>query len=421
MRRRHAPVTAFVLGVLLLAACSGSSGSKRPASPSTSPGQTANTAIDCTGWSGPAAGATPAAAADVERLSDACLRLNQVQVLGTHNSYHLEDPPKLLSVITAFDKTLGQSIEYTHPALPVQFSREGVRQIELDVFADPQGGRYAKRRLLAVIHEPIASGIAALDKPGFKVLHAQDVDFNSNCLTFVDCLTVVRTWSRAHSKHLPIAILVEAKDDPTVDPLHMGFVVPPPLTTADFDALDAEIRSVFPADEMITPDDVRGKHATLEEAVRSGTGWPTLAASRGKVLFLLDQGDQRKTYIAGHPGLKGRVIFTNAAVGEPDAAFIEMNDPTGKNRSLIEQLVREGYIVRTRSDADTVEARADNTKTRDAAIASGAQYVSTDYPAPDKAPFPGGFVVTLPDDRAWRCDPVNTGPACASAELDTPG
>jgi hypothetical protein len=416
MRSRHAPISALVLGALLLAACSSSSGKTASSSSTRAP-----TPADCTGWSGPAPGAKPPAAAAAVAASNTCLRLNQVQVLGTHNSYHLLDPPKLLSTITAFDKTLGESITYSHPALPVQFSREGVRQIELDVFADPKGGRYAKRRLLAVINQPIDSGIPALSKPGFKVLHAQDVDFNSNCLTFVDCLTAVRTWSHAHAHHLPIAILVEAKDDPTVDPLHMGFVVPPPLTTADFDALDAEIRSVFPAKEMITPDDVRGKHATLEEAVRTGTAWPTLAAARGKVLFLLDQGDQRKLYIEGHPSLKGRVIFTNASPGEPDAAFVEMNDPTGKNLSAIQQLVREGYIVRTRSDGDTVEARADDTKTREAAIASGAQYVSTDYPAPDKAPFPGGYVVTLPDDRAWRCDPVNTGPACASTQLDTPG
>jgi Phosphoinositide phospholipase C, Ca2+-dependent len=395
MRRRNLLVTALVTGALLLAACSSSS--NHSAASTTTPGSRST--------------ANP----------DASLRLNQVQVIGTHNSYHLLDPPKLLAVIAAFDKTLGESIEYTHPALPVQFSREGVRQIELDVFADPLGGRYAKRRLLAVIKQPIDSGIAALNQPGFKVLHAQDVDFNSNCLTFVACLTTVRTWSRANKQHLPIAILVEAKDDPTIDPLHMGFVVPPPLTSADFDALDAEIRSVFPANEMITPDDVRGSHATLEEAVRSGTGWPTLAASRGKVLFLLDQGDQRNLYIAGHPSLKGRVIFTNATPGEPDAAFVEMNDPTGKNLAKIQALVREGYIVRTRSDGDTVEARADDTRTRDAAIASGAQYVSTDYPAPDAAPFPGAFVVTLPDNKPWRCDPVNTGPTCVSATLDTSG
>jgi hypothetical protein len=139
------------------------------------------------------------------------------------------------------------------------------------------------------------------------------------------------------------------------------------------------------------------------------------------VLFLMDQGDQRQIYIKGHPSLKGRVIFTNARPGEPDAAFVEMNDPNGKNLDEIRKLVREGYIVRTRSDADTVEARANDTKTRENAIASGAQYVSTDYPAPDKAPFAGSYVVTLPGNRAWRCNPVNTGPACSSAALDTPG
>jgi len=95
-----------------------------------------------------------------------------------------------------------------------------------------------------------------------------------------------------------------------------------------------------------------------------------------------------------------------------------MNDPTGTNFAQIQKLVRDGYIVRTRSDADTKEARANDTSTRDKAIASGAQYVSTDYPAPDKAPFPGGYEVTMPGNLPWRCDPVNTSPTCNSAALD---
>ena len=37
----------------------------------------------------------------------------------------------------------------------------------------------------------------------------------------------------------------------------------------------------------------------------SGNGWPTLADARGKVLFLLDQADQRDLYLTGHPGLEG--------------------------------------------------------------------------------------------------------------------
>ena len=60
------------------------------------------------------------------------------------------------------------------------------------------------------------------------------------------------------------------------------------FTSAIFDALDAEIRSVFRPGEMITPDDVRGDAPTLNAAIRT-KGWPTLGQARGKVVFLLDQ------------------------------------------------------------------------------------------------------------------------------------
>jgi len=39
---------------------------------------------------------------------------------------------------------------------------------------------------------------------------------------------------------------------------------------------------------------------------------------RGKVLFLLDQRKAGPDYLAGHPSLKGRVIFTNAEPGSPE-------------------------------------------------------------------------------------------------------
>ena len=410
MRWERMGAVTVAVAALTLAACSGSSG--RSSAPSTK-------AVNCTGWSQGSRSDHAVQSDDTARAdADECLRLNQVQVVGTHNSYHFRDVPAIFDAIKGFDRSLADSIDYTHPVLPTQFSREGVRQIELDVFADPDGGRYAHPKLRELL-QGLKTPLPGMSKPGFKVLHASDSDFNSNCITFIACLDAVKGWSDAHKQHLPIAILVEAKDDPVVDPLHMGFVQPPPLTTKDFDALDAEIRSVFTPSDLITPDDVRGSHSTLEAAVRAGNAWPTLAEARGKVFFLLDQGGQRARYIKGHPSLKGRVIFTNATPGEPDAAFVEMNDPTGANQAKIQQLVREGYIVRTRSDADTVEARADDTKTRDLAISSGAQFVSTDYPAPDKAPFPGGFEVTLPGNLPWRCDPVNTGSACASSVLDT--
>ena len=188
--------------------------------------------------------------------------------------------------------------------------------------------------------------------------------------------------------------------------------MPEPFTSSTFDALDAEIRSVFPADEMITPGDVRGEYPTLEAAVLAGN-WPTLANARGKVMFLMDQRPVGPVYLEGHPSLRGRVIFTNAALGEPDAAFMERNDGPADE---IAALVRKGYLIRTRTDADAEPARSDDTSTRDAMIASGAQILSTDYPGNEPARWAGHYVVTLPGDVVARCNPVNA-PAHCRAKL----
>jgi len=82
---------------------------------------------------------------------------------------------------------------------------------------------------------------------------------------------------------------------------------------------------VFRATDMITPDDVRGNYGTLNEAVLAGK-WPELSDARNKVVFLMDQKKMGPVYLEGHPSLKGRILFTNADPGTPDAAFIEQND-----------------------------------------------------------------------------------------------
>jgi hypothetical protein len=348
------------------------------------------------------------------------VHLNQVQVIGSHNSYHIRPEEPLWSVLKSFDPTLGIGLEYTHRPLPEQFSNQGVRQIELDVFADSQGGLYDQRHLLPVLGLPADSGVPELEQPGFKVLHAQEVDFNSNCgPTFVQCLGVVKSWSKAHPGHLPLAILVELKDDEIPDPLNLNFTKPEKIGPAQLDALDAEIRSVFSERQMITPDDIRGRYPTLDQAVRQ-RGWPTLAHSRGKVMFMMDNAGQYRTdYVTGHPSLEGRVLFTNSSPGQPDAAFVKHNDAKGAtNVAEIRSLVRQGYVVRTRADADTLEARANDTTTRDDALASGAQWVSTDYPVPGLALFPSTYVAQVPDGHPARCNPINSGPKCRNDLLE---
>jgi hypothetical protein len=344
------------------------------------------------------------------------LRINQIQVIGSHNSYHAGFAPSAEKLWQSKNPDAFKGLDYRHQPLEQQFN-SGVRQIELDVFADSKGGLYAHPlgpSLVAQAHlppDPVFDPDGAMNRPGFKVMHMQDLDYRSTCQPFVACLEQVRKWSHEHPRHIPIFILVETKQQEPRPPYQV--TRPELFTSGTFDALDAEIRSVFPANEIITPDDVRGNYDTLNQAVAAG-GWPTLASARGKIIFLMDQRPVGPVYLAGHPSLRGRVLFTNAEPGEPDAAFIERNDGPAAD---IATLVREGYLVRTRTDADTKEARTDSTSRRDAMIASGAQILSTDYPVNEPARWPGHYVVALPEQAVARCNPINSPPACNAASL----
>lgn len=339
------------------------------------------------------------------------LKLNQIQVIGTHNSYHAGIAPSESKVWQAKYADAYKGLEYHHPPLPQQLDG-GVRQIELDVFADTAGGRYAHPSgpgMAEAAHlppDPPFDPEGLMLKPGFKVMHVQDVDYRSNCQPFVACLQQVRAWSDAHPGHLPIFILVETKQD---SPKNLKLTEPEPFTPAVFDALDAEIRSVFPPRRLVTPDDVRGSFPTVNQAVLAGN-WPTLADSRGKIVFLLDQRSNGPVYLAGHPSLRDRVLFTNAEPGQPEAAFVERN---GGPADEIDRLVHEGYLVRARTDSDTKEARANDTSVRDSMMGSGAQILSTDYPATEPARWPGHYSVSLPNGAVARCNPINAPQGCA--------
>ena len=152
---------------------------------------------------------------------------------------------------------------------------------------------------------------------------------------------------------------------------------------------------------------------TLEAAVRAGH-WPTLAESRGKVIFLMDQKNAGPIYTAGHPLLQGRVLFTNSDPGKPDAAFVEENEGTPQ---LIDQLVRQGYIVRARADESTIAARTNDTTRRDALLHSGAQMISTDYPLSEPSKWTG-YSVGFADGLPARCNIINAPPACKSSLLE---
>ena len=310
---------------------------------------------------------------------DDSLRVDEIQLLTTHNSYHQRGPVRLPGA-------LGDELDYEHPPLDEQLQDEGIRGFELDV---------------------------ATTGSEFPIVHTPVVDAATNCTPFVECLRVIKGWSDAHPGHAPIFVLVETKDGL----LERG--LDPRLREFDDDALDGlddEIRTVFKPKQLLTPDDVRGKSRTLRAAVRD-RGWPTMSKARGKVVFVLNSGGaKREIYLDGRPSLQGAPMFVTAEPSAPSAAVLKVDDP---DEGLIKRLVRNHFVVRTRADADVVEARVNDTARAELALRSGAQLVSTDFPVPDTS-INADYFVQLPGGRPARCNPVQAPKDCRAVDVENP-
>lgn len=371
------------------------------------------------------------------------LRLNEIQVLGTHNSYGQGLDPRVAALFDAkFENTLSgyiagmppaaralfneehpnamrpsEMLKYSHPGLTAQLDM-GVRSLEIDVNPDPKGGVFSKPVSYAMLRDQGVTDLlpfdaTGLDAPGFKVLHMPDIDFRSSCPTLRRCLRQVRTWSEAHPGHVPLFLLIEAKNQDL--PILPGATRTVPFSPALFDDLDRELVEVMGRDRIITPDDVRNGYPTLNQAVRDGA-WPSLAASRGKVLFLMLTANgpaSTADYLKGHPSLRGRMAFLRAQPGEDHAAFLMFDNALVRSEE-IKRYVEQGYLIRTRTDIETWEAKANNMERANAAFASGAQMVSTDFEVAGNA-YGTDYVVRLPGGGAARCRPHATV-ACSSVK-----
>ncbi len=303
--------------------------------------------------------------------------LNDIQVIGSHNSYKVAIEQPILDYLFQLDSATGLSLQYEHPPFTEQLEL-GLRNLELDVFNDPEGSYYSNPAGLDIVK---ASGniplpfdeAEKLKVPGLKVFHVQEIDFRSNQLLFKDALTELKKWSDKNTGHTPIIVTINAKDGE----------IPNTRKPLVFDAealqtIDTEIRSIFSKEKLITPDLVRGDRTTLEKAVLMD-GWPKLKDLNGKFLFVLDEGDAKlDLYLQRFPSLQGAVLFVNKAKGNPEAAFRIVNDPI-TNFDKIKELVALGYMVRTRADADTKEAHANDYSRFQKAKESGAQIITTDY------------------------------------------
>lgn len=327
------------------------------------------------------------------------LPLNHIQVIGSHNSYKEAIDLALFAFFRSKDSVSASKIDYEHIGLGDQLSM-GLRNLEIDVYADEKGGRYAHPKGLDwVRNQPPFDTAGIMKEPGFKVLHILDLDFRSHALTLTDALRQLKNWSEAHPNHEPVFITLECKDQASNNP---ELTAPEKFTARTLDMLDSVLLYNLGARHLLTPDQIRGSYPTLETAVLHGN-WPLIRATRGKFIFLLDdKSDKRNLYIWGHPSLQGRVMFVNADAGTPEAALMILNDP--KNPQ-IRELVRKGYIIRTRADSDTRQARTNDRSDFEAACNSGAQIITTDYYR-KSAHFKSDYSVQFDGGKWVRINPV---------------
>lgn len=300
---------------------------------------------------------------------DDLLRIDQLQAIGTHNSYHL-----------APDDDTVQEWQYSHATLGEQLGPQGVRQFELDVWWDDERG-------------------------ALQVRHVLLLDEGTTCDLLADCLGELRAWSDAHPAHHPLFLLMEVKDG--FDPGRAEFYLA---------ELERVLEEAWPVDRLVTPADVQGDRSTLREAVATD-GWPTLGQGRGKLVVQLHDGGARADFYSdGGTDLRHRLMFVDVAPEHDLAAFAALNDPAGDFERIV-AAVEAGVIVRTRADAGRVDFEDGDTSRRDAALESGAHLVSTDHPVADPET---GYLVGIPGGTPSACNPRTAPTECAAEAIENP-
>ena len=304
---------------------------------------------------------------------DWLLCLNDVQAKGTHNSYHIEPA-----------NPIDPSHRYTHAPLDLQLEQQGVRQFELD------------------LHRRI--------DVGFEVFHLpMDVDMETTCRLFVDCLRVIKDWSDENRWHMPLLIWLEPKDEDFdfVDP-SLGSI------EGHYHLIEQEILSVWPRQRILTPDEVRKDYPTLPQAILA-EGSPTLAQLRGRAIF--------SSWIATPteittpsllPSLSSKLLFVDAtSASDPFAALFKIDDVESNLAQVIE-LVSAGFIVT--SNTDSVDASDEgNTNRAKQTLQAGVHYISSDFPVEqaDRA-----YWFELPDGKPARCNPYTHHEQCTPADIE---
>ena len=293
-------------------------------------------------------------------LSNNTLRLNEVQVLATHNSFKAMPNMYINGFLEIFSGDKVRAGQYGLPKLYDQLD-SGIRGLEIDVTM--YDGK------LTTVHDPVT-------------------DWRTNTTDFRLALEEIKLWSQNNSGHYPLNIMVQVRDQWS------------PFTTKysglgeeGISELDSLFEEVF-KDDIITPASVKGDAESLSEAVTT-TGWPLVSDCIGKVYFTLLFSDVKNLdyYVALDPEFETQngFIMTNPKQEELQdyTAVILADDPFYEE---FPSLVAAGYLLRTRVD----EQWKHEEERLNASIALGSAILATDYPKNNS--YQDGYICVLKEE-----------------------
>lgn len=335
-------------------------------------------------------GEVPHEHADVDAL-----RLNEVQYIGTHNSYKLHPDALMMQALAAADQVQARpstgepmrahALAYGHLPLETQLEL-GMRLFELDLQLSGSGPPHDLQQIYAEQYgakESPDGGVlpSRFERDEVLVYHTSD-DFRSSCYRFADCLLVFRNWSRANPQHLPVVIYLEAKYETQCRSAQAGKCLngqqlEQPFDRQAWDRIERHVRSMIGEERVLRPGDLLVPDMNLRQSI-TAQGWPKIKALRGKFIFVIAAADYRAkdTYRE----IENPLFFTFRPADHPDAGFVIEFDAFSPK---IEEIIEAGFIASTYADYRLKEARQNDTRKRNRLFSVGAQMISTDFPIRD--------------------------------------
>ncbi|MBR2875758.1 MAG: hypothetical protein IKC01_01325 [Clostridia bacterium] len=289
---------------------------------------------------------------NLEKAVKDAVKINEIAVLGTHNSYQTlatEQTRFLMNIIDTITlKKLGlNTFDFKMDTLTEQLEM-GIRNVEIDI-----------------------ETLDKNEKIEFKVTHNSFIDNASSAYDFEKAMQEIKLWSDNNPGHIPVFIIIEPK----------SFVIEVNGMKKFSLEYAGELEKVLVdtlGDSLLTPADMLRDYSSFKE-MRENDDWLTLEETQGKIMVLLHDCDVTESYIALDESVKTQKMFPMLRYddrNETYTSFILENDPWNAESRKAESIDECNLIVRTRADKypDYSAERYEVTEN------CGSQLITTDFP-----------------------------------------